>query len=132
VEQIAQALSGKNFGKIDPDTVLKCLAAVQYGSVRQDQIINLRLLKSSEMDSVVERTRQALLQAVDTLSTEFRIYSWDFLPYEALLILLCNVYSRAATPSQVHVGRLRQWFWRSSFSQRYRVGGENFVSKDLK
>jgi len=27
--------------------------------------------------------------------------------------------------------RLRQWFWRASFSERYRVGGEGFVSKDL-
>jgi len=27
--------------------------------------------------------------------------------------------------------RTRQWFWRASFSERYRVGGENFISKDL-
>jgi hypothetical protein len=131
VDQIAHALAGKNFGKIKPDTVLKCLAAIHYSSIRQGQIINLRQLNSAEMDSLVERTRLSLLQAVDTLSTEFRIYSWDFLPYEALLIVLCYVYSRVASPSQVDMGRVRQWFWRSSFSQRYRVGGENFVSKDL-
>ena len=27
--------------------------------------------------------------------------------------------------------RLRQWFWRSAFTERYRVGGENFVSRDI-
>jgi hypothetical protein len=131
VEQIAHALTGKNFGKIEPETVLKCLAAVNYSSIRQDQIVNLRQLTSTEMDSLVSRTREALLQAVDTLSTEFRIYSWDFLPYEALLIILCFVYSQAVGSSGVDVGRLKRWFWRSAFSQRYRVGGENFVSKDL-
>jgi hypothetical protein len=26
---------------------------------------------------------------------------------------------------------LRRWFWRSSFGERYKVGGENFVSRDL-
>jgi hypothetical protein len=131
VEQIAEVLSGKNFRKIEPDTVLKCLSAVQYGSIRQDQIITLRQLGSGEMDSLAQRTRDALLLAVDALSTEFRIYSWDFLPYEALLIVLCYVYSHTSAPSEVNVPRLKQWFWRSSFSQRYRVGGENFVSKDL-
>jgi len=27
--------------------------------------------------------------------------------------------------------RIRQWFWRASFSERYKVGGENFISRDL-
>lgn len=131
VEEIAQALKGKQFGKIDPDTVLKCLAAVKFKSVRQDQIIALRKLSKQEMSDLVSLTRESLLRSVDCLTTEFGIRSWELLPYEALLILLCYVYSRTKTPSEVNNTRLRQWFWRSSFSQRYRVGGENFVSKDL-
>lgn len=131
VEHIAQSLAGKKFGKIDPNTVLKCLAAVEYSSIRQDQIINLRSLTEEKMTKLVEKTRQALMQAVDALVTEFGIYGWDFLPYEALLIILCYAYHRAGAPSKLDVGRMRQWFWRSAFSQRYRVGGENFVSKDL-
>lgn len=131
VGQIAQTLGPKNFGKIDPNAVLKCLAALEYSSVRQDQIINLRTLTKEKMTGLVANTRQALMQAVDALVTEFGIHGWDFLPYEALLIILCYVYSRADTPSKVNTTRLRQWFWRSAFSQRYRVGGENFVSKDL-
>ncbi len=131
VEQIAQTLKHKNFGKIDPDTILKCLAAVKFSSIRQDQIINLRQLSKNDMNALVEKTKVALLQAVDSLVTEFGIYSWDFLPYEALLIILCFTFSRAPNPSAINIMRLRQWFWRSAFSQRYRVGGENFVSKDL-
>jgi hypothetical protein len=131
VEHIAQTLKSKNFGKIDPDTVLKCLAALQYSSIRQDQIINLRSLTKDQMATLVSNTRTALTLAVDALVTEFGIHGWDFLPYEALLIILCYIYHHAGTPSKVNVTRLRQWFWRSAFSQRYRVGGENFVSKDL-
>jgi hypothetical protein len=131
VDHIAQTLKSKNFGKIDPDTILKCLAALQYSSIRQDQIINLRALTKDKMASLVAETRQSLMQAVDALVTEFGIHSWDFLPYEALLIVLCYVYHKAGEPSNVDVSRMRQWFWRSAFSQRYRVGGENFVSKDL-
>jgi hypothetical protein len=131
VEQIAQTLKGKNFGKIDPNTVLKCLAAIQYSSIRQDQIINLRALTKQGMAALVTKTRQALMQAVDALVTEFGIHGWDFLPYEALAIILCYAYSLSSAPSDLDMPRMRQWFWRSAFSQRYRVGGENFVSKDL-
>jgi hypothetical protein len=28
--------------------------------------------------------------------------------------------------------RIRQWFWRASFSERYRVGGESFITNDLR
>jgi hypothetical protein len=131
VDSIAQTLKSKNFGKIDPNTVLKCLAALQFSSIRQDQIINLRSLQKEKMAILVTNTRQALMQAVDALVTEFGIHGWDFLPYEALVIILCYSYHRAGTPAKVNTIRLRQWFWRSAFSQRYRVGGENFVSKDV-
>jgi hypothetical protein len=33
-------------------------------------------------------------------------------------------------PNQVR--RTRQWFWRASFAERYKVGGEGFVSNDIK
>jgi hypothetical protein len=131
VESIANALKPKNFGTINRDTVLKCLAAIKYGSIRQDQIINLRQLTCEEMSSTVEATRQALMQAVDALVTQFGIHSWEFLPYEAVLIVLCFLFGRCSAPSDVDTPRLRQWFWRAAFSQRYRVGGENFVSRDL-
>jgi|SRR5581483_608309 len=131
VDQIASTLRGKNFHKIDPDTILKCLAAIQFSSIRQDQIINLRQLSKEQMSILVSRTKEALLQAVDLLTTEFGIYSWDFLPYEAVLIIVCYVCAKAESPAKLNFTSVRQWFWRSAFSQRYRVGGENFVSKDL-
>ena len=47
-------------------------------------------------------------------------------------MIVCYVYGAVhhLTPDQVH--RIRQWFWRSSFGERYKVGGEGFVSNDLK
>ncbi len=44
------------------------------------------------MQKLVERTTSALLRAVDLLSTEFKVHSWDFLPYQAILIVLCYIY----------------------------------------
>ncbi len=94
VEVIADSLKSKSFHKIEKDTVLKCLAAVQFGSVKQAQIIALRSIDAVPMQGLVTRVREGLLQAVDRLSTEFGIYSWDFIPYEALLIITCRILLR--------------------------------------
>jgi len=60
------------------------------------------------------------------------MYSWDFLSYEALVIVVSYIYSHTNHLSPDQVIRVRQWFWRASLGERYKVGGENFVSRDLK
>jgi hypothetical protein len=130
-ESVATSLEGKGFEEIDSTTILKCLAAVHAGGMKKSQLLDLRNVGEGEMQQLVERTKAALLRAVDLLSTEFRIHSWDFLPYEAVLVITCYICSRLQKLEQAHVIRLRQWFWRSAFNERYRVGGENFVSRDL-
>ena len=131
VDRISLALDPKGFGDIEPNTILKCLSAVQFGGTKKDQILRLRELPEDEMDSLVEKTSEALLKTIDTLTTEFQIYSWEFLPYEALVIILCYIFSKSFSLSSEKLVRVRQWFWRASFSERYRVGGENFLSRDL-
>jgi hypothetical protein len=131
VDEIAKSLSAKRFHEIDKDTILKCLTAVQFGGIKKDQITKLRDLGKAEMENLVGMTKAALLSAVDLLSTEFEVYSWDFLPYEALVIVLCYIFAKAKTLSEAKICRVRQWFWRASFGERYRVGGENYVSRDL-
>lgn len=131
VDEILDALSPKGFADLDRTTVLKCLSAVQLGTIKEESLKTLRDMARPDMESLIKRTKEALLKAVDLLSTEFLVYSSDFLSYEALVVILCNLYSDVAhlTPEQLR--RARQWFWRSSFGERYKAGGENFVSRDL-
>lgn len=130
-DKIAASLEDKGFNGIERDTILKCVTAVKFGGIKKEQVLDLRNTPGNEMDSLVTKTSAALLKTIDLLSTEFKVFSWDFLPYEALVIVLCCVLSKAHSLSGEQMGRLRQWFWRASFSERYRVGGEGFVSRDL-
>lgn len=130
-KRIATALEAKGFEKIEATTILKSLTAVQTGGLKRDQMLGLRKLEEGDMNALVDRTTVAMLRTVDLLSTEFKIVSWDFLPYEAVLIVLCYVCSRSEKMEPEHVARLRQWFWRSALNERYRVGGEGFVTRDL-
>lgn len=133
VDEITVALAPKNFGDIRGNTVLKCMSAVNYSSVSRERVIGLRKLSPDpkQINKLVDKTTKALLRAVDQLLTEFRIYSLDFLPYEAHLLILTHVYAKNRTLSAPQMKRLRQWFWRTSFSERYRGTNDAYVTKDL-
>ncbi len=130
-KKMADSMQSKGFETIDPTTILKCLSAIHHKGLKKAQLLSLRNLPEQEMTDLVERAKAAIIRAVDLLSTEFRIQSWDFLPYEALLIVLAFICSRLDRLDAKHLVRIRQWFWRASLNERYRVGGEGFVSKDL-
>ena len=130
-EKIAQSLRPKGFDDIDGNTVLKCLSAIKHQGIKKDQVLSLRNLSKDDMDALVEVAKIALLKTVDLLKTEFKIYSWDFLPYEAIAIVLAYVFSKRKTLSLEDVRRVRQWFWLSALSERYRGASESFVSQDL-
>lgn len=130
-QKIADSLRPKGFEDIDGNTVLKCLSAIKHKGIKKEQVLSLRNLSKEDMDSLVEVAKDALLKTVDLLKTEFKIYSWDFLPYEALAVILSYIYSKRKTLTAEDVRRVRQWFWLSAFSERYRGASESFVSQDL-
>lgn len=129
--QIAESLSSKGFGDIDGNTVLKCLSAIRSRSIKRDDMLALRTCGKQEMRGLVDVCKESLLRAVDLLSTEFGIYSWDFQPYEAFTVILGCVYAQTNQLTSDQVKRARQWFWRSAFSQRYRGASESFISRDI-
>jgi hypothetical protein len=129
--KISSGLAPKGFGDIDGDTILKCMAAILHKSMKREQVLALRKLTRAEMDDLVEKVKDALLKAVDLLSTEFKVYSWDFVPYEAVAVILTYVFAKRQRLDSDQVRRVRQWFWRSGFSQRYRGASDTFLSRDL-
>ncbi|MBD1861298.1 MULTISPECIES: DUF262 domain-containing protein [Trichocoleus] len=128
---ISESLTPKGFGDIEGDTVLKCLSAVRNKGIKKEQVLSLRDLEKEDMDKLVIQVKNALLKTVDLLTTEFKIYSWDFLPYEAYAVILCYIFVKRLRLESDDIRRVRQWFWISSFSERYRGASEHFVSKDL-
>jgi hypothetical protein len=131
VTDISDSLAPKNFGDIKGTTVLKCLAAVHAKSTNRERILALRKVAPGDMTRLVNKTRKAIVNAVDQLITDFKIHSLDFLPYEAHLVILTYIYSQNPRLSAPQLRRVRQWFWRTSFEERYRGAPDTFVTSDL-
>lgn len=125
VDEIRDALNPKGFGDIDRETVLKCLSAVHLGTIKEQSLMTLRRLSKDEMRQLISTTKDSLLRTVDLLSTEFKIYNWEFLSYEAIAVIICYIYAKIHHLAPDQVVRARQWFWRSAFGERYKVGAKD-------
>ncbi len=131
VKAIAESLDAKGYNEINGDTILKCLSAIKYNSTKKESILSLRRLTRNEMNDLVKDTKESLLKTVDLLTTEFKIYSWDFLPYEAILVIISFVFAKRSFLDTQALIRLRKWFWISAFAERYRGAADSLISADL-
>ncbi len=131
VEAVQTALEPKGFEELQGTTVLKILSALRSDSTAKEAVLGLRKATTEELDTYVTDAREALKKAVDTLGQEFKVHSLDFLPYEAHLIATAYLLAKQKALSRAQVERLRQWFWRSAFTERYRGASDAFVSRDL-
>lgn len=130
LEKISSALERKGFGDITGDTMIKCIAVVTSKGVNRDDILRIRKVKS-QMGGIINTVREALLKVVDFIATEFNVYSWDFLPYEAIAVILCSVFEKSQVLDKEQRKRAREWFWRASFSERYRGASDTYITSDV-
>ena len=131
VAGVLSTLESKGYGSTERSTVLKTLSAIHLGSIQDKSLRDLRNLTTPEIEALAGKTGLALRSAVDALSTQFKIHSWDFLSYEAVLLVSAYIFKDSKELTATQANRLSQWFWRASFGERYKIGGENFVSRDL-
>jgi len=131
VSDVLQELQSKGYSEADRSTILKIFSAIHLGSIKEKTLKSLRDLGTPEMDALIAESRESIKRSVDFLSTTFGVRSWDFLSYEAILIILSFVYHNKKEFNQAEANRIKKWFWRCSFGERYKVGGEHFVSNDL-
>lgn len=131
IESIANALETKGFSDINKNTILKCLSAVKYGSVKKSDLLQLRNLPNTEIRNLIERTKEAILRTIDFLTTEFNINSWEFIPYEAMVIIPTTIFVNYHKLNAEQVTKARSWFWGSSFAERYQAS-EHFITKDIR
>jgi hypothetical protein len=130
--ELAKSLETKDFDEIEGTTILKALAATHSFSADRDAIVALRKLDETELNNVVKQTKGSLERAVDFVTTDLRVHSLDFLPYEAHLTVLTGIYRDTKNLNIDQVRRARSWFWRTAFTDHYRGAADTFVSKSIK
>ncbi len=122
-------LEKKLFGSIKPAIVTQLLALFKHGQCTE------RYEFSLTTDDIQENWKSAvdaILLAADTLRKNMGVVNADYLPYAPFMTLLAYYLMKSGKRSlpQEHLDWVKQWFWRSSFSQYYGSGGPTKMGRD--
>ena len=131
IDLVTRALSDQDFDDLDGTTVLRCMSAIEHTSARRDRIESLRNQTTANLRLLIERTRESLKRAIDFLTSAVNVQSFEFLPYERQLVAITHFMSRNGRIGDRDNEALKRWFWLTSFTERYRRGGEAQFDEDL-
>ncbi|HHX6980122.1 TPA: GmrSD restriction endonuclease domain-containing protein [Pseudomonas aeruginosa] len=119
IDALTDELEEKSFGSIDPKIMLQVVSGVIIGSTKTENVLRLTGERVREhWDNVVQSTKAA----VDFLATQVNCSNIEFLPYHQQLIPLARYFSRTKRSTNEQIKTLVNFFWRTSFSDRYSTG----------
>jgi hypothetical protein len=130
IDDIIEEFEYEGFGEIEEKRILQCLAATVSGRIKTDNIIG-SLEDSSRVENRIEKVRECLRKTVSLLRNEFGVYSNEFLPSSFQIPPLVYLFSSVGSPSRSHLPKIRKWFWRTSFTSRYRDATNMRVHNDI-
>lgn len=104
----------------DSDLILRCTAAILMGVPTPDTLLELN---GQQVRTAFPKVRNGILGAIDFLRKQLRVMSLKNVPYSSLIIPLCVFFAEPDGREVVYnaevYGKLKKWFWRSCFTNRY-------------
>lgn len=135
LDAFAEELTRSGFNGLSPKRyplLLAICAGILCHTTKIDQLLSM---PRSVLPDNLDRIKSAIRQTVDFLKAEFNITSVDALPHQNMLVPLAVYFTTTGT-SKPHLARhrdtLRQWFWRTSLSDRYRTSSGSAATTDLR
>lgn len=119
---LLESLESKGFGNIQHKTLLQIISAVIQDTTVSKNILNL---KGDQVRDNWGRVEKSIKRAIDFLATDIGCLHIDFLPFTQQLIPLIKFFDLTDRPTAAQLKVLRQYFWKTSFSNRYSTGQTN-------
>ena len=128
---IFEPLEEIGFGEIDRGAVTQTLALVIEGNASTSAQKNL---EATSVEQEWDRTKSALISAVNYLRNKHGVKRSDFLPYEGILPLLAYYMYQADRQAidPDHQDYVDRWFWRVALSGRYSSAAQTRMTEDSK
>jgi hypothetical protein len=104
----------------DSDLILRCCAAVLNGDPSPETLINL---SGEKVRTEFEKVENGIKGAIDFLRKQVSVQYLKNLPYPVLLLPLSVFFAeppgKSVSYSEETLAKIKRWFWRSCFSERY-------------
>ncbi|MFA7259485.1 MAG: DUF262 domain-containing protein [Aeromonas bestiarum] len=119
IDNLLEELEDKSFGKIDNKLILQIASGVIIGSTQTENILRLTGERVRDNWDIIVNSVRA---TVDFLSTELKCANIEFLPFHQQIVPLCRLFSKKGRLTADQISIIKQYFWRTSFSDRYSTG----------
>jgi hypothetical protein len=141
IESVDARLNQKGF-QITTELFIKALAVILDKSPTPHGILSLRELQASELFGASQMCGEALANAADFLRAEFKIFSFEVVPYEEQILVLAKLFSLSPSLPTETIATIRRWFWKVSFGEHFRgkrtgylmnyiLNSQNIIKGDL-
>jgi hypothetical protein len=132
INAVHSALEDKNFEEVPEQHILRNIAASSGFGINKENVDKLRDCTSATLQESARACVIAYQMAVDFLTKELPLTSYDYLPYALQLTLLVEFFRLNPSPSYAQRVALKKWFWESSFTRHFGTSNTGQNADDLK
>lgn len=119
---LLEELEDKGFGEIKHKTLLQIISAVIQNTTISKNVLQL---SGEQVRDNWPRISENAKKTIDFLATDIKCLHLDFLPFPQQLVVMVKFFDLIGRPTSDHLKSLRQYFWKTSFSNRYSSGQTN-------
>src|SRR5690606_28774454 len=109
INELLEKLEDCNYGELNEELVLRCLAAVVTGKIDAEELVDAA---PAELVKGMSKLKQAMFASVDFLEKELRVKNVVFVPFPIMLVPLVGFFAQTLKPSSAQLNGLKRWFWR--------------------
>lgn len=129
VNKINKQFDDSGFGAIPPETILQTISLVVKGQATRPAELQLT---SEDIQSVWREVIVALELSIDYLVANLGVKIIDFIPYISMIPMVAYLFvknNNKALDSK-KAAFLKEWFWKSTFSERYNSSTASLMGED--
>ena len=130
IDEVISNLVPKGFGGLDRKILLRVLSAAAGGGFSAESIDSLRDYDSASLKSSVEQANNAIIRAVDFLSTQIKIPGDSIVPYANQMVVLSEIFRLLPEPDASQYESIIRWFWRSASSGYFSGWNTGMMARD--
>lgn len=119
LDSLRDDLEERGFEGISNKLILQIISGILNEDTTTQGILDT---KSEDIRDNWLLLSESIKKGIDWLSSSLNCKHYDFLPFNQQLIPIIKFHAIAGTPTANHYENLTQWFWRTSFSDRYSSG----------
>lgn len=126
-----ERLKTKGFGEIDNEVYLQTLSLIANGSCTRPVQLQLR---AEDVSKYWQETIESISLAIDYLKSNLGVVNSVFIPYRSMIALVAYLFYKVKGRSLNHEQSelLAQWFWQTTFSERYSASILTLMTEDRK